>query len=80
MTLLFLQAQKHFRPEFLNRLSELVVFEPLSQDKRREVANIHMKGIIARAANKGITLSASDAALDVILSESDDPVSNSTPC
>ncbi|CAD6250777.1 unnamed protein product [Miscanthus lutarioriparius] len=67
------QAQKHFRPEFLNRLSELVVFEPLSQDKRREVANIHMKGIIARAANKGITLSASDAALDVVLSESDDP-------
>jgi len=34
-----------------------------------------MKGIIARAANKGITLSASDAALDVVLSESDDPVS-----
>ncbi|CAD6244483.1 unnamed protein product [Miscanthus lutarioriparius] len=30
------QAQKHFRPEFLNRLSELVVFEPLSQDKRRK--------------------------------------------
>ncbi|PUZ75966.1 hypothetical protein GQ55_1G252700 [Panicum hallii var. hallii] len=64
------QAQKHFRPEFLNRLSELVIFEPLSQDKLREVAKVQMKGIIARAADKGITLSASDAALDVVLSES----------
>jgi len=52
-----------------------VIFEPLSQDKLREVAKVQMKGIIARAADKGITLSASDAALDVVLSESHNPVS-----
>ncbi|WVZ75133.1 hypothetical protein U9M48_023220 [Paspalum notatum var. saurae] len=73
------QAQKHFRPEFLNRLSEIVVFEPLSQDKLREVANIQMKSIIARAADKGITLSTSSAALDVILSESHNPVYGARP-
>ncbi|CAL5057869.1 unnamed protein product [Urochloa decumbens] len=56
------QAQKHFRPEFLNRLNELVIFEPLSQDKLRDVAKVQMKGIIARAADKGITLSISGAA------------------
>lgn len=52
-----------------------MIFEPLSQDKLREVANIHMKAIIARVANKGITLSTSDAALDLVLSESHNPVS-----
>ncbi|CAM0149050.1 unnamed protein product [Urochloa decumbens] len=73
------QAQKHFRPEFLNRLSELVIFEPLSQDKLREVAKVQMKGIIARAGDKGITLSASDAALDVVLSESHNPLYGARP-
>jgi hypothetical protein len=53
---LFLQAQKHFKPEFLNRLTELVIFERLPQDKLKEVANVQMKGIIARVANKSITL------------------------
>jgi len=56
-----------------------VIFEPLSQDKLREVAKVQMKGIIARAADKGITLSASDAALDVVLSESHNPVSMISP-
>lgn len=68
------QAQKHFKPEFLNSLSELVIFQPLSLDKLKEVAVIQMNGIIARAAAKGITLRASDAALDVVLSESHNPV------
>ncbi|CAL4968982.1 unnamed protein product [Urochloa decumbens] len=73
------QAQKHFRPEFLNRLSELVIFEPLSQDKLRDVAKVQMKGIIARATDKGITLSISGAALDVVLSESHNPLYGARP-
>ncbi|CAN6278763.1 unnamed protein product [Urochloa humidicola] len=73
------QAQTHFKPEFLNRLSELVIFEPLSLDKLREVANVQMKGIIARLADKGINLSASEAALDVVLSESHNPLYGARP-
>ncbi|CAO2039112.1 unnamed protein product [Urochloa humidicola] len=73
------QAQKQFKPEFLNRLTELVIFEPLSLDKLREVANVQMKGIIARLADKGINLSASDAALDVVLSESHNPLYGARP-
>ncbi|TVU29821.1 hypothetical protein EJB05_21408 [Eragrostis curvula] len=73
------QAQKHFKPEFLNRLGELVIFEPLSQDKLREIANNQMKGIIARVADSGIILSASDAALDVVLSESHNPLYGARP-
>nr|QZA76098.1 HSP100.4 [Aeluropus littoralis] len=73
------QVQKHFKPEFLNRLSELVIFEPLPQDKLKVVANVQMKSIIARVANKGVTLRASDAALDVILSESHNPLYGARP-
>jgi ATP-dependent Clp protease ATP-binding subunit ClpA len=68
------QVQKHFKPELLNRLSEIVMFEPLSCDKLKEIVKIQMKSVIARVADKGISLFASDAALDVILSESYNPV------
>ncbi|KAK3154280.1 hypothetical protein QOZ80_2BG0188510 [Eleusine coracana subsp. coracana] len=73
------QAQKHFKPEFLNRLSELVIFEPLSVDKLREVAVVQLNGIIVCVAAKGITLSASDAALDIVLSESHNPLYGARP-
>ena len=72
---MLLQAEKHFKPEFLNRLSEIVVFEPLSQNKMRVVANVQMQGIIAHLAEKGINIIASEAVLDIVLSESHNPVS-----
>jgi ATP-dependent Clp protease ATP-binding subunit ClpA len=68
------QVQRHFKPEFLNRLSEVVIFEPLSPEKLKEIVKIQMKSVIAMLAAKSICLSASDAALDVILSESYNPV------
>jgi ATP-dependent Clp protease ATP-binding subunit ClpA len=52
-----------------------VIFEPLSQDKLRVVANVQLKGIIDRLAEKGINIYASEAVLDVVLSESHNPVS-----
>ncbi|RLN08586.1 chaperone protein ClpB1-like [Panicum miliaceum] len=73
------QAEKHFKPEFLNRLSEIVIFEPLSQDKLRVVANVQMKGIIASLAEKGINIYASEAVLDVVLSGSHNPLYGARP-
>ncbi|XP_025821519.1 chaperone protein ClpB1-like [Panicum hallii] len=73
------QAEKHFKPEFLNRLSEIVIFEPLSQDKLRVVANVQLKGIIDRLAEKGINIYASEAVLDVVLSESHNPLYGARP-
>ncbi|KAM3404833.1 hypothetical protein ACQJBY_007748 [Aegilops geniculata] len=78
-SLLMKQVQKHYRPELLNRLSAIVVFEPLSRDKLKEVVTIQMKSVIARVADKGIRLCASDEALDVILSESYDPMYGARP-
>ncbi|RLM65177.1 hypothetical protein C2845_PM16G14270 [Panicum miliaceum] len=73
------QVHKHFKPEFLNRLSDVVIFEPLSRDKLKEVVRIHMKSIIANVADKGISLSVSDAALDVMFSESYYPMYGARP-
>ncbi|KAI4985274.1 hypothetical protein ZWY2020_017904 [Hordeum vulgare] len=54
--LLMKQVQKHFKPELLNRLSEIVVFEPVLHDKLKEIVKIQMKSIISRVADKGISL------------------------
>ncbi|KAM0834994.1 hypothetical protein ACQ4PT_063217 [Festuca glaucescens] len=77
--LLMNQVQKHFKPELLNRLSAIGVFEPLLRDRLKEIVVIQMKNVIARVAAKGISLCASDAALDVILSESYNPMCGARP-
>ncbi|KAM0822347.1 hypothetical protein ACQ4PT_071553 [Festuca glaucescens] len=77
--LLMNQVQKHFKPELLNRLTAIVVFEPLSRDRLKEIVAIQMNSVVARVAAKGISLSASDAALDVILSESYNPMYGARP-
>lgn len=69
------QVRKHFRPELLNRLDEIVIFDPLSHEQLRKVARLQMKDVAARLAERGVALAVTDAALDVVLSESYDPVS-----
>ncbi|KAK1670629.1 hypothetical protein QYE76_058788 [Lolium multiflorum] len=74
-SLLVEKVEKYFRPEFLNRLSEIVVFETLPRDKLKDIVKIQINKVVASVSSKGISLFASDAALDVILSESYKPVS-----
>ena len=70
-----MQVKKCFKPEFLSRLSEIVVFEPLSRHHLKEIVNIQLKSALAKIVGKGISVVINDAVLDVILSESHDPVS-----
>ncbi|KAI3726849.1 hypothetical protein L1987_66655 [Smallanthus sonchifolius] len=73
------EVRKHFKPELLNRLDEIVVFDPLSHDQLRKVARLQMKDVAARLADRGVALGVTEAALDVILSESYDPVYGARP-
>lgn len=68
--------RRHFRPELLNRLDEIVVFDPLSHEQLRKVARLQMKDVASRLAERGVALAVTDAALDYILAESYDPVSS----
>ncbi|KAF9612252.1 hypothetical protein IFM89_038674 [Coptis chinensis] len=73
------EVKRHFKPELLNRLDEIVVFDPLSHDQLRKVARLQMKDVASRLAERGIALAVSDAALDVVLSKSYDPVYGARP-
>jgi ATP-dependent Clp protease ATP-binding subunit ClpB len=59
----------------LNRLDEIVVFDPLSHEQLRKVARLQMKDVASRLAERGVALAVTDAALDCVLAESYDPVS-----
>jgi len=48
--------KRNLRPEFLNRIDEIVVFEPLSKENMRQIVNIHFADIQKRLAENGITL------------------------
>jgi hypothetical protein len=61
------QVRRKFRPELLNRLDEMVVFTPLSHTQLRQVARLQMTDVAARLAERGIALSVTDAALDLVL-------------
>ncbi|XP_037419105.1 chaperone protein ClpB1-like [Triticum dicoccoides] len=77
--LLMKQVREYFKPELLNRLSEVVVFEPLLQHELKEVVSIQMKSIIARVARKDVSLVFSDDVPEVILSESYDQMYGARP-
>ncbi|KAG5522730.1 hypothetical protein RHGRI_034770 [Rhododendron griersonianum] len=73
------EVRKHFKPELLNRLDEIVIFDPLTHEQLRQVARLQLKDIAIRLAERGIALAVTEAALDVILAESYDPLFSSLP-
>ncbi|GMI78215.1 heat shock protein 101 [Hibiscus trionum] len=73
------EVRRHFRPELLNRLDEIVIFDPLSHDQLRKVARLQMKDVASRLAERGIAMAVADSALDYVLAESYDPVYGARP-
>ena len=70
---------KHFRPEFLNRVDESVVFHPLGQDHIKSIASIQLERLSKRMEEKGYSLDVSDKALDLIAQVGFDPVYGARP-
>jgi ATP-dependent Clp protease ATP-binding subunit ClpA len=54
--------ERSFRPEFLNRIDEVVVFNSLSKEALREIVTIQLRRVIERAREKGVILEFTDAA------------------
>ncbi|MFT7419750.1 MAG: ATP-dependent Clp protease ATP-binding subunit ClpB [Arcticibacterium sp.] len=67
------------RPEFLNRIDEIVLFDPLSKSNIRQIVDIQFKGIQSRLAEQGMTLVASVEVLDKLGEEGFDPVFGARP-
>jgi ATP-dependent Clp protease ATP-binding subunit ClpB len=70
---------RHFRPEFINRVDELVVFHPLVKAQIRAIAAIQVEALKARLAEQSITLRITDAALDLLGEAGFDPVYGARP-
>ena len=73
------QVARHFRPEFINRIDETVVFHPLTQAQIRAIAQIQLQALTARLREKDIAISISDAAMDTLGELGFDPVYGARP-
>jgi ATP-dependent Clp protease ATP-binding subunit ClpB len=72
-------VQAHFRPEFINRLDDIVVFHPLDKAQIREIAKIQLRGLEKRLAERGIAIELSDKAFDLLGNIGFDPVYGARP-
>jgi ATP-dependent Clp protease ATP-binding subunit ClpB len=72
-------VQAHFRPEFINRLDDLVVFRPLDKKQIRSIARIQLNYLSKRLAERQLGFELSDAALDQLGSAGFDPVYGARP-
>jgi ATP-dependent Clp protease ATP-binding subunit ClpB len=73
------ELRQHFRPEFLNRVDEVVVFHPLGTDHLVKIVEIQLARLRARLAERRITLSLSPAALQHLGERGYDPVYGARP-
>ena len=72
-------VSSHFRPEFINRLDDSVVFHPLKREQLREIAKIQIQSLKDRLAQRDLTLEISDEALDKLIEIGFDPVYGARP-
>jgi ATP-dependent Clp protease ATP-binding subunit ClpB len=72
-------VQAHFRPEFINRLDDIVVFHPLDKAQIREIARIQLRGLEKRLAERGIRIELTDQAYALLGNAGFDPVYGARP-
>ena len=72
-------CKRHFRPEFLNRLDELVVFDPLTREQLRGIARILVTELAQRLAERNVTMRVTDEGLDFAVAESYDHLYGARP-
>ncbi|MEQ1142970.1 ATP-dependent chaperone ClpB [Acinetobacter soli] len=72
-------VSQHFRPEFINRIDELVVFHALQKSQIRGIADIQLDRLRARLAERDIGLTVDDDAFDILIDAGFDPVYGARP-
>jgi ATP-dependent Clp protease ATP-binding subunit ClpB len=74
-----LSVRGHFRPEFLNRVDDLIVFRRLSREQLREIVDIQLAQLQRRLSERHIILQLSDGAKDLLAEEGFDPIYGARP-
>ncbi|MBO8230337.1 ATP-dependent Clp protease ATP-binding subunit ClpC [Prochlorococcus marinus str. MU1404] len=73
------ELKQYFRPEFLNRLDEIIVFRQLTKNEVKEIAEIMLKEVFARLQDKGIKLNVTDAFKERLVEEGYNPAYGARP-
>jgi len=69
----------HFRPEFLNRIDEVIFFHPLGREHLKQIIDIQIAGLLKRLAERKIHVELGDAAKELLVREGYDPVYGARP-
>ncbi len=78
-TMVMNDLRNHFRPEFLNRLDETILFKPLSKSDIGGIVNLIMKNLNARLIEKELTVELADKAKEYIIENAYDPIYGARP-
>ena len=71
--------KRQFRPEFLNRLDEVVFYKPLTRDNMRSIIDLMLNGLRKRLADKELDLAVTDNAKDLVIARGYDPMYGARP-
>jgi len=69
----------HFRPEFLNRIDETIIFDRLTEEDIREIVTIQLDRVLKRLEAQGLSIELSDEAVDQLSTEGYDPAYGARP-
>jgi ATP-dependent Clp protease ATP-binding subunit ClpB len=72
-------VEASFKPEFVNRLDDIVEFEPLSREQLREIVDLQVARLIVRVAERGVDVQLTDAARDLLGDMGYDPAYGARP-
>ncbi|MFZ5753917.1 MAG: ATP-dependent Clp protease ATP-binding subunit [Bacillota bacterium] len=73
------EMKKVFRPEFLNRIEEIIVFHPLNEEQLKEIVSLMVNSLAKRLLQQGITVEVTDKAKEVIAKEGYNPTYGARP-
>jgi ATP-dependent Clp protease ATP-binding subunit ClpB len=71
--------REHFRPEFLNRVDEIIVFHALTREQMRKIIDIQLRGLMKRLEDRKIHVELTDRAKDLLIAEAYDPAYGARP-
>ena len=69
----------HFRPEFLNRVDDIIIFHALTREQMRTIIDIQLRGLVKRLEDRKIHVELTDSAKDLIIEEGYDPTYGARP-
>ncbi|HXG54145.1 MAG TPA: ATP-dependent chaperone ClpB [Vicinamibacterales bacterium] len=71
--------REHFRPEFLNRIDDIIIFHTLSREQMRHIIDIQLRGLMKRLEDRKIRIELTDSAKDFLIAEGYDPMYGARP-